>query len=298
MFMRILIAGAVALLALGVASLPAFAQSSDITSQVAKQTTRAISEAIAKRVASIEAAAEADEAGTTAWYGFGYNRISEDGVFKDLGIEFDIDIFQNTGGADWKIGDFYMGAAIGYAHTNFDLGVTAPALDITFDSNTYTASPYLAWVANKYFFVDVIGGYSMQKVDKVPVPKLHTGFYEIGLNGALTDGNLEMTAKVGYRYSVTKIGGSIDLTLKSYTIFSGGEIGYRMGKIKPYFRGWSEGIVNPDASSDRGFLSGFVGGGVKMDVTDDISLVLDGWTEIKNEITNNSQGSLTARLRF
>jgi hypothetical protein len=149
---------------------------------------------------------------------------------------------------------------------------------------------------------------------------IHSGFYEIDFNAMLSRERLEVIVKAGFNHDFSKIsGGDFD---HIYTFIAGGEVGYRIGTVKHYVRAWWEGEIDdtregllphhfffspiPDPRIRRGLRgrkndftnTGFFGAGVTVDVTDRITIGLNGWAAVGGEFDVITHGGLTLRYKF
>ncbi|MBW2691488.1 MAG: autotransporter domain-containing protein [Deltaproteobacteria bacterium] len=155
---------------------------------------------------------------------------------------------------------------------------------------------------------------------KTNVDTIHSGFYEIDFNAMLSRERLEVIVKAGFNHNFTKgLEGGLDPWAgvpppfgpdpsegldggfhHFYTFIAGGDVGYRIGTVKPYVRVWWEGeITDLDNDTNNDFTNtGFFGGGVTIDVTDRFTIGLNGWAAVGEEFDVITHGGLTLRYKF
>lgn len=287
---KLLLAGLVLSSSLTMWSQGTYAQT--VTASVARQTSRQISDAIQARITQSQLAeVSAEDRRNQAWFNFAHEYASAD----VQGIDISGHAYGPLMGVDSAISDFYLGLTLEYFRFNAELGNT----DI--DANIYGVAPYVAWVVSDYFFVSLLAGYYALDFDDSPrfqtLDTIHSGYYEIDFNAMLSRERLEVVVKAGFNHDFRKVDkGSEESFDHFYTFIAGGDVGYRIGTVKPYVRVWWEGDID-DINNDF-TNTGFFGGGVTVDVTDRFTVGLNGWGAVGEEFDVITHGGLTLRYKF
>jgi hypothetical protein len=304
-----------------------------INTSLARQTSRQISDAIQARITESQPAeVSAERPRNQAWFNFAHEYASGD----MQGVDFSGHAYGPLIGVDSAISDFYLGLTFQYLR--FNAKVSPEQFTSHLDANVYGIAPYVAWVVSDYFFVSLLAGYyaidpdadtlSYLVQETIPFPRpcrgcpppsgptsvtinrefrlklntIHSGFYEIDFNAMLSRERLEVVMKAGFNHEFSKgSGGSFD---HFYTFIAGGDVGYRIGTVKPYVRVWWEGeIADTNNDTNNGINNdltnaGFIGAGVTVDATDTLTIGLNGWAGIGEEFDVITHGDLTLRYKF
>jgi hypothetical protein len=308
---RGLVYASAALLSLAAASLPRSAAAQSIDEEVTKQTTRQISESIARRITATAFApvpGSPSDLPSVLWFTGSYTRLAVDDGGPDTNV------FQTIFGFDRKFGDVFAGVSLAYARADTGGG------GVDFEGESYSVTPYFAYVFNQNFFASGLFGYTYSDGD-LGGSALGTGsgdlsshslFGELALNTVWTFDATQVKGKAGYRYSASdsditlttptddsSVGGAFSPG-KSYssTYFVGAELGYKIGGFTPYVRGLFEFVEPHGADSGIEKESLFLTAGLSYAFNQTISAGLGVQREVLQSDINNTQVFLEGRIRF
>jgi len=255
---------------------------------------------------------------TGVWTNVAYSNIEDD----LSSTAYDGNVFSVLVGADYRVSDrFLVGLAIGYE--NMDLDTTFNRGSIEADG--FTIAPYAGYVINRYFTVDVSGGYTDLDSDmsrtspisgSVITGQLDSSRWFVGgnLNAHYQVNRISLLGRAGLLYATetqdaftesdTTFNPERDLDLGQLRI--GAQIAYRMGKVQPYVTGTFEYDFNREKTvvaagqaqpaNDR---SGFeVGGGVRFALSDRVSGGIEGSTHVGRDDFSSTTVSGNVRIKF
>lgn len=226
-----------------------------------------------------------------------------DGLF-DIDTDIDTDIYQVVGGADKRLGSFYVGASAGYARdetqvstrVSFDKFVFDDEFD--FGAHNPSFSPYAAYLINENFFVTGIAGYSRAENDDSPFDA-DSAFTDLSVTGLLAVNQWVVTGRFGHRFAYSvfdDLPSFIDDDIFANTLYVTGEVGYRIARWLPYFRTNYEHII-PEEGDDTDLV--FVGVGATYDFSDVFSAGLAYNSEVNHlDDFNYHRAVLDIRFRF
>lgn len=252
------------------------------------------------------------------WTNVAYSDIEDD----LSSTAYDGNVFSLLVGADYQVSDrFLVGLAIGYE--NIDVDTTFNRGDIEADG--VTVAPYAGYVINRYFTVDVSGGYTDSDTDlsrtspisgSVITGQMDSSRWFVGgnLNAHYQVKRISLLGRAGLLYATetqdaftesdTTFNPERDIDLGQLRI--GAQIAYRMGKVQPYVTGTFEydfnrekivvGAGQAQPANDR---SGFeVGGGVRFALSDRVSGGIEGSTHVGRDDFSSTSVSGNVRIKF
>jgi Autotransporter beta-domain len=275
------------------------------------ETVRHTSESITRRItqsALREAEDREPEELINGWVSPSYTNIHSDSDFNDDGIDIDTDvdtdIYQVVGGADKRLGSFYVGASAGYArgetHVSTRESFDGFVFDDEFDVGTHNPSfsPYAAYHIDENFFLTAIAGYSRAQIDDSP-SDADSAFTDLSVTGLLAVNQWVVTGRFGHRFAYSvfdDLPSFVDDDSFENTLYVTGEVGYRIDRWLPHFRANYEHII-PEEGDDADFV--FVGVGASYDFSDVFSAGLAYNTELNHlDDFNYNRAVLDIRLRF
>ena len=252
------------------------------------------------------------------WTNVAYSNIEDD----LSSTAYDGNVFSLLVGADYQVSDrFLVGMAFGYE--NIDLDTTFNRGSIEADG--FTIAPYAGYVINRYFTVDVSGGYNDSSTDltrtspisgSVVTGQMDSSRWFVGgnLNAHYQVKRISLLGRAGLLYATetqdaftesdTTFNPERDIDLGQLRI--GAQIAYRMGKVQPYVTGTFEYDFNREKTvvaagqaqpaNDR---SGFeVGGGVRFALSDRVSGGIEGSTHVGRDDFSSTTVSGNVRIKF
>lgn len=251
------------------------------------------------------------------WVSGGWTGIEDDLV----STAYDGDVFNFLFGGDYRFNDRFIGGiALGYESADIDTAFNVGNVS----SDGWTIAPYAGFVVNRYFTVDVSGGFSWVDYDLRRTNAAGTivngdfdstrYFVSGGLNGFYAVNKVLLSARASYSYtnesqdSFAESDGTInsarDVKLGTFRI--GGQIGYDLGKVQPYISGTyvydakltrvrvGAGQVAP--ANDRSAFD--VGGGVRFALSDRVTGGIEGTTQLSRENFDSTTVSGNLRIKF
>jgi outer membrane autotransporter protein len=255
------------------------------------------------------------------WVSGGWTAL-EDGLSSTA---YDGNAYNVLIGADYQFNDrFLMGLATGYESSNIDTHFNTGNLT----SDGWTVSPYAGFVLNRYFTLDLSGGYTKTTYDMRRTAPLAAGsntipggtdgdrwFLAGNLNGYYAIDRLLLNGRVGYIHSnesqdaYTEAGQPFenperDINLGQFRV--GGQVGYDLGMLQPYVTGtWVYDVtrkkvfVAPSQAQPANDRSGFdVGGGIRFAISDRVSGGIQGTTHLGRDNFDSHSVSGNLRVRF
>ncbi len=328
----------------GFAAPHAFAQNA--TEEVVRQTSRQVSDAISRRVGDVSAASvslqaqdqrpKEQRANDSIWFQQSFDRITPDDTTS---FDYEVDIYQSVLGGDMRHGRFLFGASGGIARATVSSNIgertaaaftaaglgtgdaTAASLTSSFggDSNTYSISPYGAYIIDDRFFLMGLASYQRAAPDGSGTQS-NTLLSDVSVNARGTIASWFIEGRAGYRFAHTWLanannGGDQD----SHTPYVNVKGGYDLGMYKPfasfgYEREFSSGgafgststsagtvpVGTPSftSSSDLDKNRAFVGAGLAFEPIRDIVFEFAFSAEVLNSDTDQMGGYGRVQFRF
>jgi len=229
------------------------------------------------------AAARGRTTGLAAGEGFGawsvWASYSRSSFESDVRVApFDADLDSALIGADTLLGErLVVGLAAGYEATDADTQFNAGGQD----TDGFTVAPYVAWLINDTFSVDLSAGYSTLSTDSDRVDPANgarltadfdseRGFVTANLNGTWLAGRFVIGARVGMLHSgeiqdgYTEAGGPSVRTVRKRHVdltqgYVGGDVAYALGAWEPYVTAVYRNDFASDDGSGAGGLPNAVG---------------------------------------
>jgi outer membrane autotransporter protein len=250
------------------------------------------------------------------WVSGGWTGIEDDLV----STAYDGDVYNVLFGGDYQFNDrFLAGLAIGFESADIDTTYNTGNVS----SDGWTIAPYAGYVLNRYFTVDVSGGFSFLDYDmrRTAAGSTVTGemdsdrwFLAGALNGYYAVNKVLLSGRASYSYTredqdgFTESDGTVN-TQREITIGElrfGAQIGYDLGKVQPYLSGTfvhdaqmtkirvASGQAKP--ANDR---SGFdFGGGIRFALSDRVSGGVEGTTHLGRDDFDSTSISGNLRIKF
>jgi hypothetical protein len=263
------------------------AQDLFVTRHIGESITRRLTQAV---LPEAEGREPADLA--TGWVTPSYISLEPGSDFDDF--ERNTDIYQFVGGLDKRFGSFYVGLSAGYARTEFhsEQSFGASFFRVETDTDNGNFAPYAAWLVNDNIFLTLLAGYAREDVEITAVSRFddtvfsssssfsaNMPFTDLSVTGILPVDGLILTGRIGHRFANFN---PDDFNVN--TLYVNGEVGYRIGRLLPYFRTIYEGLI-PDEGDYVGLV--FVGAGATYDFSDTFSAGLSYQTELNRVDTMN-----------
>ena len=251
------------------------------------------------------------------WFSGGWTGIEDDLV----STAYDGDVFNFLFGGDYRFNDRFIGGiALGYESADIDTAFNVGNVS----SDGWTIAPYAGFVLNRYFTVDISGGYSWVDYDlrrTNAAGATVTGhfnsdryFASAGLNGFYAVNKVLLSARASYSYTnesqeaFTESDGTVNSArdVKLGTLRLGGQIGYDLGKVQPYLSATyiydakltkvTVGAGQAAPSNDR---SGYdIGGGVRFALSDRVTGGIEGTTQVGRDNFDSTTVSGNLRIKF
>jgi hypothetical protein len=244
------------------------------------------------------------------------------GIEDDLtSTAYDGDVYNVLFGGDFQFNDRFLGGiAIGYESSDIDTTFNAG----NSSSDGWTIAPYAGYVLNRYFTVDVSGGYSFVDYDlrRFDVASSDvTGSMEAdrwflagALNGYYTVNKVLLSGRVSYSYTreeqdgFTESDGTVntqrDITVGELRI--GAQVGYDLGKVQPYLTGtyvWDAQMTKvlvaagqAQPANDRSGVD--VGGGIRFALSDRVTGGVEGTTHLARDNFDSTSANGNLRIKF
>lgn len=290
---------------------PQRADAQDLFQLLPLPATRHISESITRRLTqAVLPEAEGREPAdlATGWVAPSYISLEPDSDFDD--VDQNTDIYQFVGGLDKRIGSFYVGLSAGYARTEFhsERSFGADFFRVETDTDNGNFAPYAAWLINDNIFLTLLAGYAREDVERTAVLRFddrvfsssssfsaNMPFTDLSVTGILPVDSLVLTGRIGHRFANFNPD-DFDDDFNVNTLYVNGEVGYRIGRLLPYFRTIYEGLI-PEEGDYVDLV--FVGAGATYDFSDAFSAGLSYQTELNQvDTVNFHQAVMEVRLRF
>ncbi|GAB4268042.1 MAG: hypothetical protein Kow0065_18510 [Methylomicrobium sp.] len=166
----------------------------------------------------------------SAWDNFSWTRLEEDGLAT--GVE--VDMYQNSAGADLRFGNFIIGAALTYVNSDSMEGNFGARLDNR--TNTVELTPYAAYIINDNMFVSATTSYGYYNIDPTGATlesEMEAYNSELALNGLHMIDKLSLRGKAGFRYQhwhTKNVNNTLGLrdSIDNWGFLADAEIGYNV----------------------------------------------------------------------
>jgi len=220
-----------------------------------------------------------------------------------------------TFGADHRFGEsVFVGLSGSFAAAETDFDFKDFDFESDLESNSYTISPYGAYVFHPNFFVSGLFSYSYadssskDEFNGKTDSDSQTFSTELAMNSVATFDDVLLKGKVGWRFNYTELldfEGSGDDDVHSHAMVVNAEVGYNFDPIIPYLsvqyeHVWPETFFDDDGDEidqgDTDFV--FLALGVRGNVGESMQLGASVRTELLNDETNQIGGAAEFRIRF
>jgi outer membrane autotransporter protein len=301
----------------------AFAQSSDeVEKKIREEVSRRVSDAVANRIGDqlVTGDVPAVEAPSpnSAWITTSYSSITSDdsGLVEEFGGKFQTDLVNVTFGADHRFGDsVFVGLSGAYAAADTKFEIVDFDMDTDLESDSFTVSPYGAYVFHPNFFASGLFSYTYSDASSEDDftgetdSDSQTYSTELAMNSVATVAeDVILKGKAGWRFNYTELldfeqPGDDDV--HSHALVLNGEAGYDLDWIVPYVgvqyeHVWPEKFFDDDGDEidqgDTDFV--FLSVGARGRIGDSMQLGASVRTELLNDETNQIGGAAEFRLRF
>jgi Autotransporter beta-domain len=299
----------------------AYAQSTDeVEKKIREEVSRRVSDAVANRIGEQlvtgDVPATESPLANSAWITTSYSSITSDdsSMVEDAGAKFQTDLVNVTFGADHRFGEsLFVGLSGAYAAADgkFELD-DFDDFDTDLESDSYTISPYAAYVLHPNFFVSGLFSYTYSDAQSdadffgETDSDSQTFSTELAANTVGTIDNFVLKGKAGWRFNYTELldsEGPGDDDVHSHALVLNGEVGYDFDVIVPYLGVQYEKVFPEDSfngeeikTGDTDFL--FLALGARGNVGEAMQVGASVRTELLNDETNQIGGAAEFRLRF
>lgn len=299
--------------ALSILSATAVRADDEVEKKIREEVSRRVSDAVSNRIGDRLSGGlpTADTLANSAWITASYNDLESDhqGLIEHGGMRFQADVVNTTFGADHRFGDsFFVGLSGSYTHADSDSKPIGGGTTTEAENNSYTISPYAAYVIDPHFFVSGLFSYTYSDAESkddltgTTSNNSETFGTELAGNTVWNFGNWLLKGKAGWRFNDAHLfdvsDGNNDFVANSAVVNA--EIAYRFDRIVPYFQAQYEHIwpekIQGSKSPDPNYV--FLTAGFRAAITDDISAGASVKAEVANRETTQLGGAAEFRLRF
>ncbi len=219
------------------------------------------------------------------------------------GPHSDTDIYQFVGGIDKSIGDFIIGAALTYAHTEDEQGNTR------FTADTVGITPYAAYKITDYLFASTLLGYNYTHTNAVGglsdmdsddfISETNLNFFKV-VNSFIIKGR----AGVRYKYTNTTLEKDVigrDDDYHELTWIGDVEFGYQFANKLHIYSGLLYEYYDREASATSTTVhdgTGFMRYGAEYPVSQTLTLGAKIEHDINDEDVDYITGGINVRLVF
>ncbi len=301
----------------------AFAQSSDevekkIREEVSRRVSDAVSNRIGEQLVTGDVPATESPLANSAWITTSYSSITSDdsSLVEEFGGKFQTDLVNVTFGVDHRFGEsVFVGLSGAYAAADTKFELTDFDFETDLESDSFTVSPYGAYVFHPNFFASGLFSYTYsdsQSEDDFSGETdsdSQTFSTELAMNSVATVAeDFLLKGKVGWRFNYTELldfEAPGDDDVHSHALVASAEVGYDLDPIVPYLgvqyeHVWPEKFFDDDGDElDQGDTDYvFLTLGVRGRIADSMQLGASVRTELLNDETNQIGGAAEFRLRF
>ena len=299
----------------------AFAQSSDevekkIREEVSRRVSDAVSNRIGEQLVTGDVPATESPLANSAWITTSYSSITSDdtSLVESNGAKFQTDLVNVTFGADHRFGEsVFVGLSGAYAAADTKFEMTDFDFDSDLGSDSFTVSPYGAYVFHPNFFVSGLFSYTYSDSSSEDDftgetdSDSQTFSTELAMNSVATVAeDFLLKGKAGWRFNYTELldfEGEGDDDVDSHALVLNGEVGYDLDWIVPYLgvqyeHVWPEDSFNGEEieTGDTDFV--FLTLGARGNIGESMQLGASVRTELLNDETNQIGGAAEFRIRF
>jgi hypothetical protein len=301
----------------------AFAQSSDevekkIREEVSRRVSDAVSNRIGEQLATGDVPAIESPLANSAWITTSYSSITSDdsSLVEEAGAKFQTDLVNVTFGADHRFGEsVFVGLSGAYAAADTRFELVDFDMDTDLESDSFTVSPYGAYVFHPNFFASGLFSYTYSDASSEndftgeTDSDSQTYSTEIAMNSVATVAeDFLLKGKLGWRFNYTELldfEGTGDDDVHSHALVAHAEVGYNLDWIVPYLgvqyeHVWPEKVFEDDGDEfdqgDTDFV--FLSLGARGNIGEAMQLGASVRTELLNDETNQIGGAAEFRIRF
>jgi hypothetical protein len=299
----------------------AFAQSSDeVEKKIREEVSRRVSDAVSNRIGEqlVTGDVPAVEAplANSAWITTSYSSITSDdsSQVERAGAEFETDLINVTFGADHRFGEsVFVGLSGAYASADTEFEMTDFDFESDLESDSFTVSPYGAYVFHPNFFASGLFSYTYSDSSSEDDftgetdSDSQTFSTELAMNSVATVAeDFLLKGKVGWRFNYTELldfEGEGDDDVHSHALVLNGEVGYNLDWIVPYLGVQYEYVWPEDSFNGEEIETGetdyvFLTLGARGNIGESMQLGASVRTELLNDETNQIGGAAEFRIRF
>ena len=298
----------------------AFAQSSDevekkIREEVSRRVSDAVSNRIGEQLVTGDVPATESPLANSAWITTSYSSITSDdsSLVEEAGAEFQTDLVNVTFGADHRFGEsVFVGLSGAYAAADGKFELKDFDFDTDLESDSYTVSPYAAYVFHPNFFVSGLFSYTYSdaQTDADFIGETdsdsQTFSTELAMNAIGTIDSVILKGKAGWRFNYTELLDTEapgDDDVDSHALVLNGEAGYNFDWIVPYLGVQYEHVWPEDSFNGQEIETGdtdfvFLALGARGNVGEAMQIGASVRTELLNDETNQIGGAAEFRIRF
>ncbi|MDY0884448.1 autotransporter outer membrane beta-barrel domain-containing protein [Dongia soli] len=290
----------------------------EVEKKIREEVSRRVSDAVSNRISDRLSGTPSgtDTLENSAWITASYTSLTSDnsGLIEEAGAKFQSDVVNTTFGADHRFGDsFFLGLSGSYTHASTDTDLIGFSdFKSEADNDSYTISPYAAYVITPNFFMSGLFSYTYSDAESetkflgikdTASNNSQTFGTEIAANGVYDWDKWLFTGKAAWRFNYTELldnegGGDDDVHANSAVLNA--EVGYRFDRFLPYFQVQYEHVWPEKFSGvkqgDNDYV--FLTGGLRAAITDTISAGASVKAEVLNDETNQVGGAAEFRVRF
>jgi len=286
----------------------------EVEKKIREEVSRRVSDAVSNRIGDRLSGGPVtgDTFANSFWITASYNDLESDhqGLIEHAGMRFQSDVVNTTFGGDHRFGDsFFLGLSGSYTHADTDSNLIGGGFKTESENNSYTVSPYAAYVINPHFFASGLFSYTYSdaesKNDTTGTTSDNSETYatELAGNTVWNFGNWLVKGKAGWRFNDAHLldtngDGNNDFFTNSAVVNA--EIAYQFERVTPYFQAQYEHVwpekVSGAKSPDPNYV--FLTAGFRAALTDNISAGASIKAEVANRETNQLGGAAEFRIRF
>jgi Autotransporter beta-domain len=300
----------------------AFAQSSDeVEKKIREEVSRRVSDAVANRIGEQlvtgDVLAAESPLPNSAWITTSYSSITSDdsSLVEEAGAKFQTDLVNVTFGADHRFGEsVFVGLSGAYAAADTKFEMTDFDFETDLESDSFTVSPYGAYVFHPNFFASGLFSYTFSDASSEDDftgetdSDSQTFSTELAMNSVATVDEFVLKGKLGWRFNYTELldfEAPGDDDVHSHALVANAEVGYNLDWIVPYLgvqyeHVWPEKFFDDDGDElDQGDTDYvFLALGARGNIGESMQLGASVRTELLNDETNQIGGAAEFRIRF
>ena len=299
----------------------AFAQSSDevekkIREEVSRRVSDAVSNRIGEQLVTGDVPATESPLANSAWITTSYSSITSDdsSLVEEAGAKFQTDLVNVTFGADHRFGEsVFVGLSGAYAAADTKFEMTDFDFESDLESDSFTVSPYGAYVFHPNFFASALFSYTYSDSSSEDDftgetdSDSQTFSTELAMNSVATVAeDFLLKGKAGWRFNYTELldfEGPGDDDVDSHALVLNGEVGYNLDWVVPYLAVQYEHVWPEDSFNGQEIETGdtdyvFLSLGARGNIGEAMQLGASVRTELLNDETNQIGGAAEFRIRF